>query len=76
MNSCFLCSVQQQKNQIIWENDTLFSILDNYPVNPGHALIIPKRHVAHLQDLNEKEWCEIKNALTQITNSIIKTDLI
>ena len=31
---------------ILFENDLAYSILDNSPVNPGHLLIIPKRHVA------------------------------
>jgi diadenosine tetraphosphate (Ap4A) HIT family hydrolase len=31
---------------ILFENDLAYSILDRSPVNPGHLLIIPKRHVA------------------------------
>lgn len=76
MNPCFLCNIQRQKNQIIWESEALFSIFDHYPVNPGHALVISKRHVPDIQNLNDKEWGEIKNALAQIISIIRKTDLI
>lgn len=31
---------------IMFENDLAYAIPDKYPVNPGHLLIIPKRHVA------------------------------
>lgn len=31
---------------ILFENELAYSILDKSPVNPGHLLIIPKRHVA------------------------------
>lgn len=31
---------------ILFENDLAYSLLDNNPVNPGHLLIIPKRHIA------------------------------
>ncbi|MFN3398118.1 MAG: HIT family protein [Sulfurimicrobium sp.] len=31
---------------ILFENDLAYARPDLYPVNPGHLLIIPKRHVA------------------------------
>ncbi len=31
---------------ILFENELAYVIQDGYPVNPGHLLIIPKRHVA------------------------------
>jgi diadenosine tetraphosphate (Ap4A) HIT family hydrolase len=40
--SCPFCSVPS--DAIIAENGLAFAIFDKYPVNPGHALIIPKRH--------------------------------
>ena len=75
-NSCFLCHIQQQKIQIIWECDTLFSIFDHNPVSPGHALIIPKRHVIDIQNLSYDEWGAIKNAMHKVINIIRKTDLV
>ncbi|WP_259323641.1 HIT family protein, partial [Phocaeicola plebeius] len=32
--------------EIICETATCVAFYDGYPVSPGHALIIPKRHVA------------------------------
>lgn len=31
---------------ILMENDLAYALKDVHPVNPGHMLIIPKRHVA------------------------------
>jgi diadenosine tetraphosphate (Ap4A) HIT family hydrolase len=31
---------------ILFENDLVYAKPDKYPVNPGHLLIIPRRHVA------------------------------
>ncbi len=76
MNSCFFCSVQQQKTQIIWESKKLFSIFDNYPVNPGHALIIPKRHVVSIQNLFYSEWLEIKYGIGEVINVITQTNFV
>ncbi len=37
------------------ETDKVLSFLDINPVNPGHALVVPKRHVASLLDLHQDE---------------------
>jgi len=33
-------------DSVLLENDLVYAKSDKYPVNPGHLLIIPKRHVA------------------------------
>ena len=34
------------KPEMVIENELAFAHYDSYPVNPGHCLIIPRRHVA------------------------------
>ena len=41
--SCPFCS---NHVDILKENDLAYAIYDKYPVNNGHVLIIPKRHVS------------------------------
>jgi diadenosine tetraphosphate (Ap4A) HIT family hydrolase len=40
---------------LITESATAYSIFDGYPMSKGHALIIPKRHIANYFDLPFKE---------------------
>ena len=40
--SCPFC----HPDSVLLENDLAYVIRDSNPVNPGHLLIIPKRHVA------------------------------
>ena len=40
-NECVFCNIRAP----IAENDLAFAIFDRFPVNPGHVLILPKRHV-------------------------------
>lgn len=40
---------------ILAENKLAFAIFDKFPVNAGHALIIPKRHVANYFGLSPDE---------------------
>ncbi len=37
------------------ETDKVISFLDINPVNPGHALVVPKRHVKSFLDLQQDE---------------------
>ncbi|OYT57912.1 MAG: HIT family protein [Candidatus Aenigmarchaeota archaeon ex4484_14] len=53
--SCLFCEIQRKKNKIIAENETFIAIFDDMPVNAGHCLIIPKRHVISFFDLTAKE---------------------
>lgn len=53
MGKCIFCDVP--KESIIAENELAFAILDKYPVNYGHALIIPKRHYVSFFEATEEE---------------------
>lgn len=37
----------------ILETEEALVFLDNAPVNPGHLLVIPKKHVATLEEIDE-----------------------
>ena len=50
--------------EIICETATCLAFYDGYPVSPGHALIIPKRHVANYFDLTNHER-EAMNVMLQ-----------
>ena len=52
-NKCIFCNYENEK--IIVENNLAFAIYDNFPVNEGHALIIPKRHFSSFFEANEEE---------------------
>ena len=43
----------------IAENERYFAFLDISPLTPGHTLVIPKREVDYLFDLDDEEIAEI-----------------
>lgn len=51
---CIFCNLDQNR-EILAENDLAIAFYDAFPVNPGHTLIIPKRHVANYFELTEEE---------------------
>ncbi len=63
--SCLFCDSRQMKKRTVLEGRYFFVILDNFPVNRGHALVIPKRHEASLFSLCSKEWIELQEMIEQ-----------
>lgn len=53
-NDCPFCNPEPER-EIILESATAYALYDKYPVNPGHALIIPKRHCPDYFQLTFKE---------------------
>ena len=52
--NCPFCNLAKHV-EIICESEICVAFYDGYPVSPGHALIIPKRHVASYFDLTDEE---------------------
>lgn len=47
----------------VWEDEAHLAFLDVRPVQPGHTLVIPKREVSYLFDLEAKEQSALWNAV-------------
>jgi ATP adenylyltransferase len=50
------CPFCNPDREIIAENEHALAILDDYPISPGHALVIPRRHTQTIFDLNDAEY--------------------
>lgn len=48
---CLFCAPDATR-VLITESATAYAILDKFPVSPGHALIIPKKHIPDYFDLS------------------------
>lgn len=56
---CILCAVRDNHPEVtslkVYEEEGLFISLNLYPYNPGHLMVIPKRHVEKFEDLSDRE---------------------
>ncbi|MCM0648828.1 histidine triad nucleotide-binding protein [Clostridium swellfunianum] len=55
MDNCIFCSIIQGKipSQKVYEDDQIFAFKDINPEAPVHVLIIPKKHIASINELDE-----------------------
>jgi histidine triad (HIT) family protein len=57
MNDCLFCRIvrKQIPVSIIYEDEDVLAFNDINPQAPFHALVIPKRHIATLNDLSSQD---------------------
>lgn len=55
--SCPFCSLPPER--VLRANPHALALRDGFPISPGHTLVIPRRHVASLADLNADEACAL-----------------
>jgi histidine triad (HIT) family protein len=55
--SCLFCRIiaGEQPARIVYEDDQMVAIEDIRPQAPMHVLVIPRRHIATLNDLTEAD---------------------
>jgi diadenosine tetraphosphate (Ap4A) HIT family hydrolase len=58
---CPFCALPHER--IIDSNDLALVIRDGYPVSPGHALVIPKRHIGSWFEITHEEQSAMLNLL-------------
>lgn len=73
---CFLCNSfrdnQDEKNLIVRRGQECFCILNKYPYNNGHLMIVPNKHKPDISDLTEHEMLEIMK-LTKDMKELLTT---
>jgi histidine triad (HIT) family protein len=59
--NCIFCKfIKGEINPVkIYEDEKYLAILDINPMHPGHTLLIPKKHIDYVFDINDKEFCEL-----------------
>jgi len=64
LHECVFCSIPE--DEVIAQNDLALAFFDRYPVNKGHVLIIPRRHVATYFDATPDETNAIASLLAEV----------
>ncbi|MDI6861458.1 MAG: HIT domain-containing protein [Caldisericia bacterium] len=57
VNFCPFC--EPEKERVIFDSKFSYALLDIFPVTKGHTLIIPKRHILKVEELNHDEILDI-----------------
>ena len=74
MARCIFCDIINGKLpcHLIHKDDNHIVILDRYPIDVGHALIITKKPYEKLTDMSIEEIMDLFSQIAKIINAIIK----
>ena len=70
-DECVLCAAaashKDDEEQIVARGERCFVIMNRFPYNSGHLLVVPYRHTPSLSDLTEAESLEVMVHLKKMT---------
>ena len=74
MSSCIFCDMIGGKCPYfeIYHDSNIIAILDKYPIDKGHSLVITKKPYEKLTDMSNQEVAELFSKIPKIANAIIK----
>ena len=71
---CIFCKIisGEVPSYKVYEDEYTLAFLDINPVNPGHTLVVPKKHVANIEEASEEALCQIIKTVKTVGLSLKK----
>ena len=72
---CPFCEVPDKSDEdglVVYRGDSCYVVLNLYPYNPGHLMIVPYRHVADYTELTDAEVTDVAT-LTREAMQAVRT---
>ncbi|MHB1508457.1 MAG: HIT family protein [Acidimicrobiales bacterium] len=76
--ACVFCTIASSElpeasTYVVWSSRTVVAVLNAYPYAPGHLLVMPRRHLGELADLEDDEsaslWTSVKAAAAAVKSA-------
>ena len=74
MSNCIFCDMLDGNLpcNMIYQDDDCIAILDKYPIDNGHSLIITKKPYEKITDMDVDEVAKLFSKIPKVANAIIK----
>lgn len=75
MNDCIFCKIIKKEipAKVIYEDEDSLAFLDINPHSPGHAVVIPKKHIANILDFERGSELKLFTGLKEVISLIDKS---
>lgn len=72
---CVFCKIIRGElpSHTVYEDEKVFAFLDINPVNPGHTLVVPKKHAVDIFEIEESEWDAVMRAVRNVSHALEKS---
>ena len=74
MSDCIFCKIVAGEipSARVYEDETKIAFMDIGPVQPGHALLIPREHYERFTDLPDELAADLARALPRLAQAVVK----
>jgi histidine triad (HIT) family protein len=71
--SCIFCSIiaGQEPGTLVYRDPNFLVIMDKYPINPGHTLVIPVKHYEDLLHMPNVEVGKLHSLVPAIAKAVV-----
>jgi len=71
---CIFCDIINGKKSgfFIYEDQSHVAILDKYPIDTGHSLVMPREHHEKIIDMTEKNVVDLFSRVLKIAKAILQ----
>jgi histidine triad (HIT) family protein len=71
--SCLFCSIINNKIPavIIYEDENFMALMDKYPINHGHSLVIPRSHHESLLSMTPSQVGKLYSIVSTVSKAVI-----
>lgn len=74
---CIFCQIINGKieSSVVFQDELVFAMMDIRPINPGHLLVLPKKHAENLEQLDDQSAARMFTTAKTIAASLRKSEL-
>ena len=73
---CLFCRIAKEKkdakNLVVWRGKTCFVVMNLFPYNAGHVLVVPYTHTPNFEALSTREYAEAMQATARCMKALKK----
>jgi ATP adenylyltransferase len=74
---CLFCRMTKERkdeqNLVIWRGKYCFLVMNLYPYNSGHLMVVPYKHTSNLASLTKSAYAEVMETMVRGMNALKKT---
>jgi ATP adenylyltransferase len=72
---CVFCAIERSDTPdaerfVVWSGNGMIAVLNAYPYTSGHVLVMPRRHVAELEELSPDEAARLWEAVEAAVRAV------
>jgi ATP adenylyltransferase len=73
-DGCVFCAIPEtEADRLLVRGELAYVVLNKFPYNPGHLLVVPIRHVGELEDATSEENAELQALMQRSLHAIRRT---